>query len=94
MEKIVAIIFCIIISCMFLGCKKQDAIKFYRESQVDSFVSDVEKQNSKKTSVIIDKSGVVIYKDNTTLDTTNGEAQSFPIGPKDLEFDFKIDFLK
>ena len=87
--KLLFIFVCVLISFVLFGCKK-DGIKFYRESGVEQFLNDTKNGlglNSESTTTTRSSSGVVIYKDNSTKDTTGGSAS---FGPKDLNFDLPI----
>ena len=82
--KLLFIFVCVLISFVLFGCK-QEKIKFYRESGVKQIVKDAKDtlgltDNSTTTK---SKSGVYIYKDNSTKDTTGG---SVTFGPKDIQF--------
>lgn len=85
--KLLFIFVCVLISFVLLGCK-QDKIKFYRESGVQQLMNSAKESlnlnlDSAPATTTKSKSGVVIYKDNSTKDTTGGRAT---FGPKDIEF--------
>ncbi len=79
------IFFCVLISCVFFGCKN-DGIKFYRESKVQELMHDFQKPSEKK-DVIKKSSGIIIYKDNSG---ESSKSQGINFGPKDLNFDLRI----
>ena len=78
------IVFCVLISCILFGCKK-DGIKFYRESKVQELMNDF--QNQKEKDTIKKSSGIIIYRENSTKNSGNS---SINFGPKDLNFDLRI----
>ncbi|MBQ8476195.1 hypothetical protein IJ670_00820 [bacterium] len=86
MKKLALIIVCIIVSCMFLGCK-HDAIQFYRESKVSEMMKDL--QNNQNHTSVKKSSGIVIYKDESN---TPSNTPSLNFGPRDIEFDMPIKF--
>ena len=79
------VVFCVLISCVLFGCKN-DKIKFYRESKVQELLHGFQDDNDKK-DLIKKSSGIIIYKDNSSKNSSN---QSINFGPKDLNFDLKI----
>ena len=85
--KLLFIFVCVLISFVLFGCKNEK-IKFYRESGVQQLMDNAKESlnfNSDSSSVTTtkSKSGVVIYKDNSTKDTTGGRAT---FGPRDIQF--------
>ena len=86
--KLLFIFVCVLISFVLFGCKN-DKIQFYRESGVQQFMQDAKDGLNFNSDVTTTRSssGVVIYKDNSTQDTTGGSAT---FGPKDIDFDMPI----
>ena len=87
--KLLFIFVCVLISFVLFGCKN-DGIKFYRESGVQQLMNDAKENlniNSNTPTTTRSKSGVVIYKDNSTSNTTGGSAN---FGPKDINFGVPI----
>ena len=82
--KLLFIFVCVLISMVLFGCKNE-GIKFYRESGVEHFMNDM--SNNHNSTTTKSSSGVVIYKDNSTTDSTSGKAH---FGPNDLNFDINI----
>ena len=91
MKKYIFSLICILAGCVLTGCAINSSIDFKRESAGEHIFKDIQAQTeTQKTKVTKSKSGMVIYKDNTTLDTT-GDYKNF-IGPKNIDFDLNFKF--
>ena len=84
--RLLFIFVCALISLVLFGCR-QDGIKFYRESGVQQFMNEVTGSQKPTSTTTRSSSGIVIYRDNTTKDSTGGSAN---FGPKDPDFNMHL----
>ena len=79
----------VFVTIFFAGCSNQ-GIQFNRESAFDKFKSTFGQEEKKNTKKIYrSKGGVIIFKDETTHNTTNSNIR---FGPSEIKFDMPLKF--
>lgn len=73
---------CLISSILFFGCAN-NSIQFNRESKVSELMNSIKKPEKK--GVLKKSSGMIIYKDESSQDSSN-----MRFGPGDINFDMPI----
>lgn len=86
MKKQYIIIPFIFIFCLFLTACKQETIDFHHESEAQKLLDEFGLKKDEHPTIKKTK-GVIIYKDNTTV---NKATENVKFGPKDLNFEIKF----
>lgn len=80
------VIFCLMFGlCLFLAACRNNTINLGNASNAQKLMKNYNIQQNKPT--VQKSSGIIIYKDNTTINKTSEKVN---FGPKDLDFNMKF----